>query len=123
MSFCVLTIFWGEGLLSNFFISLQIRNEWYSLQSGAKDALLNAFLLAAKRFSSALLRCHFRFNHSWCALTVSAEILNFFKQLLTQICLVLSTLVLLAAEHGKPIGNLWYCLQNLQSQHNEVLLP
>ncbi|XP_075515265.1 transportin MOS14 isoform X1 [Primulina tabacum] len=72
----------------------KIRNEGYSLQSGAKNALLNALLLAAKRFSSGP------------------------PQLLTQICLALSTLVLHAAEHGKPIGNLWYCLQNLQSQHN-----
>ncbi|KZV42041.1 importin-13 [Dorcoceras hygrometricum] len=72
----------------------KICNEGYSLQSGAKDALLNALLLAAKRFSSGP------------------------PQLLTQICLALSTLVLHAAENGKPIGNLWYCLQNLQSQHN-----
>jgi len=31
---------------------LQIQNEGHSLQFGAKDALLNALLLAAKRFSS-----------------------------------------------------------------------
>ncbi|XP_073128464.1 transportin MOS14 isoform X2 [Henckelia pumila] len=72
----------------------KICNEGQSLQSGAKDALLSALLLAAKRFSSGP------------------------PQLLTQICLALSTLVLHAAEHGQPIGNLWYCLQNLQSQHN-----
>ena len=33
-------------------ITLQIQNEGYYLQLGAKDALLNALLLAAKRFSS-----------------------------------------------------------------------
>jgi hypothetical protein len=31
---------------------LQIQNEGHYLQFGAKDALLNALLLAAKRFSS-----------------------------------------------------------------------
>lgn len=33
-------------------VTLQIQNEGSYLQSGAKDALLNALLLAAKRFSS-----------------------------------------------------------------------
>lgn len=48
-----------------------------------------------------------------------AKILSFSsKQLLTQICLAISTLVLLAVEHGKPIEKLFYSLQNLQSQDN-----
>lgn len=38
-------------LLINYVI-LQIQNEGTYLQPGAKDALLNALLLAAKRFSS-----------------------------------------------------------------------
>lgn len=103
---------------------MQIRNEGYRLQSGEKDALLNSLLLAVKRFSSGPPQVSFFiciiewFNQSWCAPTVFTEILIFFKQLLTQICLALSTLVLHAAEHGKPIQNIWYCLQNLQSQHN-----
>lgn len=33
-------------------MAVQIQNEGYYLQLGAKDALLNALLLAAKRFSS-----------------------------------------------------------------------
>ncbi|PIN24232.1 Nuclear transport regulator [Handroanthus impetiginosus] len=70
----------------------KIQNEGYNLHSGAKEALLNALLLAAKRFSSGP------------------------PQLLTQICLAISTLVLHAVEHGKPIEKLFYSLQNLQSQ-------
>lgn len=42
----------------------------------------------------------------------------FFKQLLTQICLALSTLLLHAIERGKPIEKLFYSLQNLQSADN-----
>lgn len=38
------------------------------------------------------------------------------SQLLTQICLALSALILRAVEHGKPIEQLFYNLQNLQSQ-------
>lgn len=37
---------------------------------------------------------------------------------MTQICLAISTLVLHAVEHGKPVENLFYSLQNLQSQDN-----
>lgn len=40
------------------------------------------------------------------------------KQLLTQICLALSTLVLHAVEHGRPIEKLFYSLQNLRNQDN-----
>ncbi|XP_028778156.1 transportin MOS14-like, partial [Neltuma alba] len=70
----------------------KIQNEGYLLQLGAKDALLNALLLAAKRFSTGP------------------------PQLLTQICLALSALVLRVVEHGNPIEKLFYSLQNLQSQ-------
>ncbi|KAH7852386.1 hypothetical protein Vadar_024244 [Vaccinium darrowii] len=70
----------------------KIQNEGYYLQSGAKDALLNALLVAAKRFSSGP------------------------PQLLTQICLALSALMLHAVEHSKPIEQLFYSLQNLQTQ-------
>ena len=35
---------------------------------------------------------------------------------MTQICLALSALILRAAEHGKPIEQLFYNLQNLQIQ-------
>ncbi|KAL0450852.1 UNVERIFIED_CONTAM: hypothetical protein Slati_1641600 [Sesamum latifolium] len=72
----------------------KIQNEGYNLHLAAKDALLNALLVAAKRFSSGP------------------------PQLLTQICLALSMLVLHAVEHGKPIEKLFYSLQNLQSQDN-----
>ena len=37
------------------------------------------------------------------------------QQLLTQICLALSTLLLHAVEHGRPIEKLFYSVQNLQS--------
>ncbi|KAI4348420.1 hypothetical protein L6164_009146 [Bauhinia variegata] len=70
----------------------KIQNEGYQLQLGAKDALLNALLLAAKRFSTGP------------------------PQLLTQICLALSALVLRVAEHGNPVDKLFYSLQNLQTQ-------
>ncbi|CBI21232.3 hypothetical protein VitviT2T_022090 [Vitis vinifera] len=70
----------------------KIQNEGYYLQLGAKDALLNALLLAAKRFSSGP------------------------PQLLTQICLALSALIIRSTEHRKPIEQLFYSLQNLQSQ-------
>ncbi|KAI3457764.1 hypothetical protein Pfo_014427 [Paulownia fortunei] len=72
----------------------KIQNEGYNLHLGAKDALLNALLVAAKRFTSGP------------------------PQLLTQICLAISTLVLHAVEHGKPVEKLFYSLQNLQSQDN-----
>ncbi|XP_057489374.1 transportin MOS14 isoform X2 [Actinidia eriantha] len=72
----------------------KIQNEGYYLQLGAKDALLNALLVAAKRFSSGP------------------------PQLLTQICLALSALILHSVEHSKPIEQLFYSLQNLQSLDN-----
>uniref|UniRef100_A0A803LR72 Exportin-1/Importin-beta-like domain-containing protein n=1 Tax=Chenopodium quinoa TaxID=63459 RepID=A0A803LR72_CHEQI len=72
----------------------KIHNEGYYLQSGAKDALLNALLVAARRFSSGP------------------------PQLLTQICLALSALVLRAAEYRQPIEQLFYNLQNFQTQEN-----
>lgn len=40
----------------------------------------------------------------------------FSQQLLTQICLALSALMLRAVENGKPIEQLFYSLQSLQSQ-------
>ncbi|XP_050380525.1 transportin MOS14 [Argentina anserina] len=70
----------------------KIQNEGTFLPSGAKDALLNALLLAAKRFSTGP------------------------HQLLTQICLALSALLLRTVEHGKPVEQLFYSLQNLQTQ-------
>ncbi|XP_010249401.1 PREDICTED: transportin MOS14 isoform X2 [Nelumbo nucifera] len=72
----------------------KIQNEGYYLQLGAKDALLNALLLAAKRFSTGP------------------------PQLLTQICLALSALALRAVEHKKPIEQLFCSLQSLQNQDN-----
>ncbi|KAK6928618.1 Exportin-1/Importin-beta-like [Dillenia turbinata] len=72
----------------------KIQNEGFNLQLGAKDALLSALLVAAKRFSSGP------------------------PQLLTQICLALSALILRAVEYRKPIKQLFYSLQNLQSQDN-----
>lgn len=35
-----------------FFFPLKIQNEGYNLHVGAKDALLNALIVAAKRFTS-----------------------------------------------------------------------
>ncbi|RDX94405.1 Transportin MOS14 [Mucuna pruriens] len=70
----------------------KIQNEGYLLQLVAKDALFNALLLAVKRFSTGP------------------------PQLLTQICLALSALVLQVAAHGNPIEQLFYSLRNLQSQ-------
>ncbi|XP_020533475.2 transportin MOS14 isoform X2 [Jatropha curcas] len=70
----------------------KIQSEGYYLQLGVKDALLNALLVAAKRFSSGP------------------------PQLLTQICLALAALILRAAEHGKPIEQLFYSLRTLQNQ-------
>ncbi|CAK8542797.1 unnamed protein product [Lathyrus sativus] len=72
----------------------KIQNEGYLLQSGPKDALLNALLLAVKRFSSGP------------------------PQLLTQICLALSSLVLQVVAHGNPIEQLFYSLRSLQSEDN-----
>ncbi|XP_052728279.1 transportin MOS14 isoform X3 [Vigna angularis] len=66
----------------------KIQNEGYLLQLGVKDALLNALLLAVKRFSTGP----------------------------PQICLALSALVLQVAAYGNPIEQLFYSLQNLQSQ-------
>ncbi|XP_011033717.1 PREDICTED: importin-13 isoform X3 [Populus euphratica] len=70
----------------------KIQSEGHSLQLGVKDALLNALLVAAKRFSSGP------------------------PQLLTQICLALAALMLCAVEHGKSIEQLFYSLRTLQSQ-------
>ncbi|CAI9111638.1 OLC1v1011901C1 [Oldenlandia corymbosa var. corymbosa] len=70
----------------------KIQNEGHYLQSEAKDTLLNALLAAAKRFSCGP------------------------PQLLTQICLALSTLLIHAVDRGKPFEKLFYSLQNLQSQ-------
>ncbi|KAH9622089.1 hypothetical protein KSS87_005277 [Heliosperma pusillum] len=72
----------------------KILSEGYYLQSGVKDAVLNALLLAAKRFSRGP------------------------PQLLTQICLALSALILRAAEHRQPIEQLFYSLQNLQTEES-----
>lgn len=45
---------------------LQIQNEGYLLQSGVKDALVNALLLAVKRFSSGHPQVHcFSFFLLW----------------------------------------------------------
>ncbi|CAA7396031.1 unnamed protein product [Spirodela intermedia] len=73
----------------------KIQNEGYYLQLGTKDALINALLLAAKRFSAGP------------------------HQLLTQICLALSGLVLRAVEHKKPVDQLFASLHKLESQENE----
>ncbi|KAI4375430.1 hypothetical protein MLD38_013296 [Melastoma candidum] len=70
----------------------KIQSEGYCLQSGTKEALLNALLVAARRFCSGP------------------------PQLLTQICLALSALILRAVEHEKPVEQLFYSLQTLQSQ-------
>ncbi|PPD88644.1 hypothetical protein GOBAR_DD14429 [Gossypium barbadense] len=64
---------------------------------GVKDALLNALLVAAKRLSSGP------------------------PQLLTQICLALSALILRSVEHGKPIEQLFYSLQNLRTQNDGIV--
>lgn len=72
----------------------KIQSEGYYLQLGAKDALLHALLLAAERFSLGP------------------------PQLLTQICLALSALVLRAVEHKKPIDQLFTSLHKLQRQDN-----
>ncbi|XP_020245625.1 LOW QUALITY PROTEIN: importin-13 [Asparagus officinalis] len=72
----------------------KIQSEGYYLQLGVKDALLNALLVAAKRFSLGP------------------------PQLLTQICLALSALLLRVAEHKKPIEQLFSSLNKLQSQED-----
>lgn len=45
-------------IVTFFSFKLQIQNEGYLLQLGAKDALLNALLLAVKRFSSGPPQVH-----------------------------------------------------------------
>ncbi|KAK9052298.1 hypothetical protein SSX86_028927 [Deinandra increscens subsp. villosa] len=70
----------------------KIQNEGHCLHLEAKESLVNALILAAKRFSLGPY------------------------QLLTQICLALSTLILHAVEYYKPIEKLFYSLQNLQGQ-------
>ncbi|KAL7611211.1 hypothetical protein Lser_V15G13410 [Lactuca serriola] len=72
----------------------KIQNEGHCLQLEAKESLVNALLLAAKRFSLGP------------------------PQLLTQICLALCTLILHAVEYHKPIEKLFYSLQNLQGQND-----
>ncbi|CAN7064189.1 unnamed protein product [Brassica oleracea var. botrytis] len=78
----------------------KIQNEASNLQSNAKDALLNALLIAAKRYSSGV------------------------PQLLTQICLALSALLLHADLYSKPFDKLMFALQSLQAHDdgNVVLL-
>ncbi|KAL8196356.1 hypothetical protein R6Q57_024651 [Mikania cordata] len=70
----------------------KIQNEGHCLHLEAKESLVNALLLAAKRFTLGP------------------------SQLLTQICLALSTLVLHAVEYYNPIEKLFYSLQILQGQ-------
>ncbi|KAL0920160.1 hypothetical protein M5K25_009277 [Dendrobium thyrsiflorum] len=72
----------------------KIQNDGYHLQLGAKGSLFNALLLAACRFSLGP------------------------PQLLTQICLALSALVLRAVEHKMPIEQFFSSLNELQSQEN-----
>ncbi|XP_020585146.1 transportin MOS14 isoform X2 [Phalaenopsis equestris] len=72
----------------------KIQKEGYHLQLGAKGSLLNSLLLAARRFSLGP------------------------PQLLTQICLALSALVLRAVEHKMPIEQFFSSLNKLQSQEN-----
>ncbi|KAJ0988688.1 hypothetical protein J5N97_007044 [Dioscorea zingiberensis] len=72
----------------------KIQNEGYYLPLGVKDALLHALLLAAQRFSLGP------------------------PQLLTQICLALSALVLRAIEHKKPIEKLFSSLHQLQTHED-----
>ncbi|CAI0555785.1 unnamed protein product [Linum tenue] len=69
----------------------KIHSEGHYLQSGPKHALLNALLLAAKRFSAGP------------------------PQLLTQICLALAALILSSVDDKKPIEQLFYSLQTLQN--------
>ncbi|CAH8382526.1 unnamed protein product [Eruca vesicaria subsp. sativa] len=78
----------------------KIQNEASNLQSNAKDALLNALLVAAKRYSSGV------------------------PQLLTQICLALSALLIHADLYSKPFDKLMFALQSLQAHDdgNVVLL-
>ncbi|XP_078433747.1 ARM repeat superfamily protein [Wolffia australiana] len=73
----------------------KIQSEGHYLRVGDKDALINALLLAAKKFSTGPY------------------------QLLTQICLALSGLVLRAVEHKKPIDQLFASLHKLQSPDEE----
>ncbi|RWW71555.1 hypothetical protein BHE74_00020692 [Ensete ventricosum] len=73
---------------------LRRKNEGYYLLLAAKDALLNALLRAAQRFCLGP------------------------PQLLTQICLALSALILRAVEHRKPVEQLFSSLHQLQSQEN-----
>lgn len=72
----------------------KIQNEGHLLQVGAKDALLNALLVAARTFCLGP------------------------PQLLTQICLAMSALVLRAGEHREPIEQLFASLDELQSREN-----
>ncbi|KAG4132682.1 hypothetical protein ERO13_D08G048400v2 [Gossypium hirsutum] len=49
----------------------------------------------------------------------AAQILK--RKLLTQICLALSALILRSVEHGKPIEQLFYSLQNLRTQNDGIV--
>nr|XP_043606998.1 transportin MOS14 isoform X2 [Erigeron canadensis] len=92
----ILTCHQSSGFEVEFFaaqlLKRKIQNEGHCLQLEAKESLVNALLLAAKRFSLGP------------------------SQLLTQICLALSTLILHAVEYYKPIEKLFYSLQNIQGQ-------
>ncbi|KAF9607557.1 hypothetical protein IFM89_036919 [Coptis chinensis] len=72
----------------------KIQSEGHNLHIEAKEVLLNSVLLAAKIFCLGP------------------------PQLLTQICLALSALIIHAVEHKKPVEKLFYSLQNLQNQDN-----
>ncbi|XP_076939623.1 transportin MOS14-like [Bidens hawaiensis] len=70
----------------------KIQNEAHCLPLQAKESLVNALLLAAKRFTLGP------------------------SQLLTQICLALSTLILGATDYHNPTQKLFHSLHNLQGQ-------
>ncbi|KAG6519369.1 transportin MOS14-like [Zingiber officinale] len=72
----------------------KVQNEGYYLQLAAKDALLNALILAAQRFCSGP------------------------AQLLTQICLALSALILRSIEQSMPIDQLFSSLHQHETQEN-----
>ncbi|XP_076893088.1 transportin MOS14-like [Bidens hawaiensis] len=91
----ILTDFYFDFELDFFAAQLlkrKIQNEGHCLPLEAKESLVNALLLAAKRFTLAP------------------------SQLLTQICLALSTLILGATDYYNPIQKLFYSLHNLQGQ-------
>ncbi|PON35483.1 Exportin [Parasponia andersonii] len=103
---CILTSHPHNSFLSDFeleffaaqILKRKIQNEASYLQLGAKEGLLNALVVAAKRFSSEGP-----------------------PQLLTQICLALSALILGAptTTTATAIEQLFYTLRNLQSQQDD----